>query len=292
MKKFFKLQPAFQLQISFFTGMCILLAIFHDRIPFVFNFLLLYASLVLFQIFLCNIKNNVFLAFMRDIGLPVFSVLVAFDTIGELIPYLNPGDIDHLLFQLDYLILGFYPYIEFEKLSNPLLTELMQISYCVYYFLPFMIGIYLIKNKKEFYRALFLILLCYYLSYTGYIIFPALGPRYSIPYMFQNELNGIFLAERINYFLNSLEGIKRDAFPSGHVGISLVVLFLMLRYSKKLFWISFMPVLFLILSTIYCRYHYFVDILGGVVLTVVTLLTGNLYYNFWLIKNENSFFKE
>lgn len=291
MKNFFRLQPAFQLQIVFFTGMSLLLIIFYEKVKF--NFLLIYFSLILFQLFLCKIKDNAFLSFMRDIGFPVFSVLITFDTIGELIPYLNPEDIDHILLQLDYSILGFYPYVEFEKLSSPLLTELMQISYCVYYFLPFLIGVYLIKkgNKKEFYRTLFLILLCYYLSYTGYMIFPALGPRYSIPYMFQQELSGLFLAEGIKDFLNFLEGIKRDAFPSGHVGISLLILFLMLRYSKKLFWISFVPVLFLILSTIYCRYHYFVDILGGMLLTVVTLLIGNLYYNFWLIKNENTIFK-
>lgn len=293
MKGFFKLQPAFQLQIVFFTGMCILLIIFYEKVILFFNFLIIYASLVLFQLFLCKVTNNLFLSFMRDIGLPVFSVVVAFDTIGELIPYLNPRDIDILLLQLDRSILGFYPYVEFEKLATPLITELMQISYCVYYFLPFLIGVYLIKNgnKKEFYRALFFILLCYYLSYAGYIIFPALGPRYSIPHMFQYELNGLFLADRIKDFLNYLEGIKRDAFPSGHMGISLLFLYLMLRYSKKLFLISFIPVLFLMLSTIYCRYHYFVDILGGIVLTVVTLLIGNLYYNFWLTKNENTTFK-
>jgi membrane-associated phospholipid phosphatase len=123
------------------------------------------------------------------------------------------------------------------------------------------------------------------------MIFPALGPRYSIPHMFHNDLSGLFLADRIKDFLNSLEGIKRDAFPSGHVGISLVVLFLMLKYSRKLFWLSLIPVLFLIVSTIYCRYHYFTDVLGGIILAVVSLSIGNLYYNFWLTRNGNSFIK-
>lgn len=291
-KDFFKLQPAFQLNIIFFTGMCILLLIFSDKIPF-FNFFMLYSSIVLFQIFLFKVPENAFFSLIKNICFPVFSVLIAFDTVGELVPYLNPRDIDRVLLNLDYSILGFYPYVYFEKIATPFLTEVMQISYCVYYILPFMIGIHLIKNgnKKEFYRALFIVLFCYYLSYIGYIIFPALGPRYSIPHMFNNELNGLFLADRIKDFLNSLEGIKRDAFPSGHVGISLVVLFLMLKYSKKLFWLSFLPVLFLIVSTMYCRYHYFCDVLGGVILAVVSLVAGNLYYNFWLTRNENSFFK-
>ncbi|WP_353683370.1 phosphatase PAP2 family protein [Thermodesulfovibrio sp. 3907-1M] len=291
-KRLFRLQPAFQLNIVFFTLLCLILLIFLDRLPSL-NFFILYASIVVFQIFLCKVPENVFISFIKNIGLPVFSVLIAFDTIGELIAYINPKDIDIALLKLDYSILGFYPYLYFDRIANPVLTELMQLSYCFYYIMPFMIGIYLIKNgnKQEFYRTLFLVLLCYYLSYIGYMLFPAVGPRYSIPYMFQNELNGLFLAHKIKDFLNYLEGIKRDAFPSGHVAVSLVVLFLMLKYSKKLFLLSFIPVMFLILSTIYCRYHYFTDVLGGVFLTVVTLLAGNLYYNFWLSKNGNTVIK-
>ncbi|MCS7214935.1 MAG: phosphatase PAP2 family protein [Thermodesulfovibrio sp.] len=291
-KEFFKFQPAFQLNIVFFTGMSVLLIVFSDRLPFL-NFFILYSSIVIFQIFLCIVQENAILSFIKKIGFPLLSVLIAFDTVGVLIPYLNPNDIDELLLKLDYLILGFYPYIYFEKIANPILTELMQLSYCVYYFLPFLIGVYLIKNgeKKEFYRALFVILFCYYLSYIGYIIFPALGPRFLISHMFQSELNGLLLANKIKDLLNSLEGIKRDAFPSGHVGISLVVLILMLKYSKKLFWLSIIPVFFLIISTMYCRYHYFVDVLGGFALAVVSLVIGNLYYNFWLNRNENSTFK-
>lgn len=291
-KDFFKLQPAFQLNIFFF-GVLVVLTLFAYKMPDFYNLLIIYLSLILFQIFLSKTANNSVLVVIRDIALPVFSVLVAFDTIGLLIPYLNPHDIDQILVELDYLILGFYPYIFFEKIANPFLTEIMQISYCFYYFLPFIIGFYLLRNgnKTEFYRVLFLILLCYYLSYTGYMIFPALGPRYSIENAFHTSLQGVFIADKINAFLNQLEGIKRDAFPSGHVGISLLVLALMYKHSKKLFWLSLLPVLFLILSTIYCRYHYFVDVLGGILLTVVTLCMGNLYYNFWLRKNGDSFSK-
>ena len=292
--KFFKLQPAFQLNIIFFISMCLVLLIFSDKLPSIANFLVIYASISLFQFCLCNIKENSFLVFIRDIGLPVLSVLIAFDTIGELTPMLNPHDIDSLLIQFDYFLLGFYPYVAFEKIARPLLTELMQISYCLYYVFPFLLGYYLIKKEQRvvFYRALFIVMFCYYLSYIGYMIFPALGPRYSIQEMFQTELKGIFLADSIRNFLNYLEGIKRDAFPSGHVAIALVILFLMLKYARKLFWISLVPVLFLIISTIYCRYHYFSDVLGGILLAVVSLVAGNLYYNFWLKKMGIPFLKD
>ena len=291
-KNFFKLHPAFQINIIYFSFLAILVIIFHDKIPFWENFLIIFPSMALFQFFLCKQADNSYISFIKKIAFPVLSVLIAFDTVGVITPFIN-NDIDLVLLELDYKILGFYPYLYFDTIANPLLTELMQLSYCVYYILPFLIGFLLIKEKKwgEFYKVLFLILLCYYISYTGYILFPALGPRYSILEMFQSDLKGLFLADYIRNFLNSLEGIKRDAFPSGHVGISLLILILIYRYNKKLFWLMFLPVLMLILSTVYCRYHYFVDVLGGILLTIVTLLSGILYYNFWLTKNENSLYK-
>jgi membrane-associated phospholipid phosphatase len=291
-KNFFKLYPAFQINIIFFIFLAIFVIIFRDKIPFWENFLIIFSSMALFQFFICKQINNSFMSFIKNIVFPVFSVLVAFDTVGVITPFINK-DIDLVLLELDYIILGFYPYLYFEKIASPLITELMQLSYCVYYILPFLLGVFLIKEKKwhEFYKVLFLILLCYYLSYTGYILFPALGPRYSMPEMFQSNLKGLFLADYINNFLKSLEGIKRDAFPSGHVGISLLILILIYRYNKKFFWLLLFPVLMLILSTVYCRYHYFVDVLGGILLTIVTLVLGNLYYNFWLTKNENSIYK-
>ncbi|MGC8938142.1 MAG: hypothetical protein ACP5KH_04055 [Thermodesulfovibrio sp.] len=79
--------------------------IFSDRLPS-FNFFIIYASIVIFQIFLCKVPENAFLSFIKNIGLPVFSVLIAFDTIGELIAYINPKDIDAVLLKFDLRILS------------------------------------------------------------------------------------------------------------------------------------------------------------------------------------------
>lgn len=285
-REFLKIKPSFQLNIFFFILLSLLVLCFYTKIPNAFNFLIIYLSMAIFQLFIYHLNSNKFIKFIEHIVFPVFSVLVAFDTIGEIIPYVNK-DMDNIFLAIDYKIFGFYPYVYLEKFLNPYVTEIMQLSYCVYYFLPFILGFYLLKNgaQEDFQKALFFVLLCFYISFIGYIIFPALGPRFSIPHMFQNELNGIFLANQINDLLNSLEGIKRDAFPSGHVGISLLILLIFYKYNKKIFWITLLPVILLMISTIYCRYHYFVDVIAGFILTVVTLLVGKLYYNFWLIKN-------
>lgn len=286
-KELLKIQPPFQLNIFFFILLSLLILYFYPKIPNASNFLIIYLSMAMFQLFICQLNINKFMSFIKNIVFPVFSVLVAFDTIGEITPYINNKDMDYIFLEIDYKIFGFYPYVYLEKFTNPYLTEIMQLSYCVYYFLPFILGFYLLKNgmQDDFQKAMFFILLCFYLSFIGYIIFPALGPRFSIAHMFNIELEGVFLADKIKNFLNSLEGIKRDAFPSGHVGISLLILLILYKYNKKIFWITLPSVILLMISTVYCRYHYFVDVIAGLILTVVTLLVGKLYYNFWLIKN-------
>jgi membrane-associated phospholipid phosphatase len=40
------------------------------------------------------------------------------------------------------------------------------------------------------------------------------------------------------------------------------------------------PIILLIFATVYCRYHYVVDVIGGVFLTIVTIIIGELYYKF------------
>jgi len=171
-----------------------------------------------------------------------------------------------------------------EKIMNPLLTDILQLAYTTYYFIPISFGVVLWLNNKreEFDRSVFLILFCFYLSYLGYILFPALGPRFTIDRLQTSELRGFLVAEPIQQFLNRLEGIKRDAFPSGHTGIALTVLYLAYRFKRFFFWILLPVVSGLIFSTVYCRYHYVIDVIAGFGLTLVTILLGERYYQWWL----------
>jgi len=210
-------------------------------------------------------------------------VLVIFDSLGSLVHYINTSDIDPLLIGLDFLIFKDHPTVMLEKIMNPLLTDILQLAYTTYYFIPISFGVVLWLNNKreEFDRSVFLILFCFYLSYLGYILFPALGPRFTIDRLQTSELRGFLVAEPIQQFLNRLEGIKRDAFPSGHTGIALTVLYLAYRFKRRFFWILLPVVSGLVFSTVYCRYHYVVDVIAGFGLTLITILLGERYYEWW-----------
>lgn len=269
--------------IFFCLFLLILTLSYYERIDKSGFLILVYSSLIIFQVILIYLSRlNSFLRITHDIIFPVFSVLIIFDSLGLIVHRINPQDIDYLLIRLDYIILGGYPTLYLERIMNPLLTDILQIAYSTYYFLPVVFGIVLkIKGREEdFQKSLFLILLCFYLSYIGYILFPALGPRYTIGHLHEGELRGFLFSGAIQDILNLLEGVKRDAFPSGHTGIALIVLFLSFKYSRVLFWIILIPVILLIFATVYCRYHYVIDVIGGILLMVVTVIIGELYYKF------------
>lgn len=285
------LRPADSLTVAFSLFLFALTLLFFGKIPHAGMLLLIYASVVLFQLMLVPLSRmNSFLGLTRDIIFPVIAVLVIFDSLGLIVHSINPQDRDYLLIRLDYLLFGGYPTIFLEKFLNPFITDLLQIAYSTYYFLPVALGVALkLKGKREeFERSLFLILFCFYLSYVGYILVPAVGPRYAMEHLQSQGVDGFLMARPIQDLLNLLEGVKRDAFPSGHTGIALTVLVLAYRYAREVFRWMLLPVLLLIVATVYCRYHYVVDVIGGVGLTVVTMVLGEVYYKFWLKRNHGN----
>lgn len=280
-----KLRPADAVTIIFLLFLSVLTVIFYRDVPKAPFLISLYLVLIITQVIIIKLKNNGrFMGLFYNLFFPITCVVVIFDSLGWLVHYVNPEDIDPILIWLDYLIFNNHPTVILEGIMNPLLTDILQIAYCTYYFIPISFGIVLLLNnqREEFNRTLFLILFCYYLSYLGYILMPAIGPRFTISHLQTNEIHGLIVAEPIQRLLNQLEGIKRDAFPSGHTAIAVLVIYLAYRFERRYFWVLLPIVAALIFSTVYCRYHYVVDVIAGFGLTILTILLGEWYYEWWL----------
>ena len=68
------------------------------------------------------------------------------------------------------------------------------------------------------------------------------------------------------------------AFPSSHVGMTLIYLWLLFRSERKAFWVVLPLACLLLTSTVYLKAHYLVDVLAGcVVAPVVYGATCKLY---------------
>ncbi len=173
--------------------------------------------------------------------------------------------------------------IEFlESWAHPLLTEILQWVYNYYYFIAVILGVAVYKKHRalELARMMFVFVLCIYLSYVGYYIVPVTGPNIDKLglYNFRGDLPGIVMTMELRETMALIEKIKQDCFPSGHTAVSLVALLLAMRFVPKLTkWLAPL-VAALIFSTMYLRYHYFADVIAGVILAVLSFYLG-LYWH-------------
>jgi len=65
--------------------------------------------------------------------------------------------------------------------------------------------------------------------------------------------------------------IEGGAFPSSHVAVAAVVLYYTVRYARAATWVVGPLVISLIVATVYCRYHYAIDVLAGLATATILL---------------------
>jgi membrane-associated phospholipid phosphatase len=212
--------------------------------------------------------------FHLSVAVSVLAVALVFDSLGTLIAGLQRASCDARLIAIDQAIFGVHPTVWLERFTSPLLTDLLQVAYISYYFIPLALGFVLIARGRfgAFEEVLFGILLCFYLSYLGYLLFPAIGPRFTLSHLQSGSLPVSPFSAQIQETLNALEKNKSDAFPSGHCAVSLICLYYAWKEREKTLFLILVPVVAgLLLATVYLRYHYVVDVVAGVALTGFTI---------------------
>ena len=204
----------------------------------------------------------------------VMTVSIVFNSLGELITSINATTYDDFLIAVDHGLFGVHPTVWMERWISPTLSALLQFAYISYYFIPLSLGIVLIAKGRfgAFEEVLFGILLCFYLSYVGYLLVPAIGPRFTLSHLQSGDLQLYPVIETIQEALNALEKNKTDAFPSGHTAVSLMCLYFAWKEREKKLFAVFIPVVTgLLISTVYLRYHYVIDVIAGIALTGLTI---------------------
>ncbi len=212
--------------------------------------------------------------FYLSTALTVATVLTVFNSLGDLIAGLRTRTYDTVLVDVDHVLFGVHPTVWLERIIHPALTAVLQFAYISYYFIPISLAIVLIAKgrNEEFEKALFGIVLCFYLSYIGYLLVPAVGPRFTLEHLQTADLRTTTLIKDIQDLLNGMEHNKTDAFPSGHTAVALMALYYAWKYrERELFGVLTPVVSALIFSTVYLRYHYVIDVIAGIALTSLTI---------------------
>lgn len=261
---------------AFLIGVIPLFLLHRDESPNYWAWILLNISFVAALGFIIRRSRTCSLrvAILLRMAFVVVVVPVVFTQLGSLVPYVNPAPWEERLFQADLFLCGGTNPIEMlESFAHPVLTECLQWIYDFYYFIAIVPPVIVVASGRLLAasRMMFAFSVCLYVSYVGYFLVPASGPNLNRLglYQFDGHLNGIFLAGELRQVLAVVEKIKLDCFPSGHTAVSLLALMLAWRYARQLVFIMAPLVIALIISTLYLRYHYLTDVVGGVLLAII-----------------------
>jgi PAP2 superfamily. len=182
------------------------------------------------------------------------------------IPAVHPLLEDSALQAADRALVGTNLSVRLQPLVQPVLTDFFSFCYMLYFaYLIFGQVSYLFGNLavlKKYYAGLFSL---YAIGYLGYSLVPALGPHLAMADQFTTPLRGGWLTTA-NDTLVATGSNHVDVFPSLHVGNALYLLMSDYRYKRWRFWAYLIPCAGLWASTLYLRYHYFVDVICGLVL--------------------------
>jgi len=172
------------------------------------------------------------------------------------------ADRDAALLAIDTALFGLSPAIWIQRFASPALTDAMSVLYFLHLVLPPILATSLYRHDRRTFREFLLaVLVAGALGSAGYVLVPATGPGIAFPGAFDGPLAGRFS----RHVLDVVDAARapRDAFPSLHVGISTIVLIYAYRRSRLAFALALPLVLGNWVSTLYLRYHYFIDVVAG-----------------------------
>ena len=184
-----------------------------------------------------------------------------------------PRFLDGFFMNLDVRIFGEFPgFFLRGKHGNAFLDEFFHFFYFTYYLIIPLTGILLFrKDTKLFESFIFQLSSLFYLCFLIYILLPVEGP---IALRKQYDHQGGLFQTMVDFIYAGAEN-PGAAFPSSHVAATFLVAWWGSTHFERMkifYWLTF---LLLSIATVYCMFHYAVDVIGGLLLGVLAVLTFN-----------------
>lgn len=213
-------------------------------------------------------------------------------------------NLDHVFAQWEQSLFGCQPALVLsQQWSHPVLSELLDLGYVSYY--PMICAVvfcYFFCHYDEFLRTSFIVLASFFVFYLIFIFLPVAGPQFYFEAVGCDQIaQGIF-PDIGHYFETHQESLPipgyKDgffyhllvqahdagerptaAFPSSHVGVTTVLMWLSWRLrSKWLFWLLLPLAVLMFFATFYIQAHYAIDAIAGLVAgTIIYFLLGWTY---------------
>ena len=203
--------------------------------------------------------------------LPFLLCIAVYTNLHDTVRFVNPHDIHHHLVAIEGWLFGGQPVVWAEQFITRPRTEVMSAFYGTFYLIaPSTVMVLWATGKRDRAReALLGVIVCFYTGYLLYVIFPAAPPRLYMESlgMFKVNLRGGPILNLQDSLIRMMpHDASRAAFPSLHAGVSIMSLYYAWHYCRWYFPILLFVVTGLLVSTVYLRHHYVVDLLAGAAL--------------------------
>jgi hypothetical protein len=210
--------------------------------------------------------------------LPVPMLPFLFLNLGHIIPLVNHHVFDQALAAADRAVLGLEAQAVLYSLPMPAWwSDLLTVAYSTFYLLPVALVVALvIRRDPTLPRVAAALVITFLVSYAGYFVMPAYGPRATVAQARYAALPAGVVGEDVRGLLDEWEKTKTDAFPSGHTMVTLAVLFCARRRLRGLYHVLLPIGTLLIAATVLLSYHYVVDVLAAVPLVAGSLALAAL----------------
>jgi len=211
---------------------------------------------------------------------PMIYVTLCYKEMALFIPAIRHTDSDQWLAGLDYRFWHANPTIWLERIYSPVLTEYLQWAYTLFVPAVLVVAVFLWRQRRfqEFQYYAFLIALGFLVSYLGYLVVPARGPRFLLSHLEHVPLQGLWLFQGMQSTLDKLESAHYDCFPSGHTELTILAWWGSRLVSRRFFRVYFAYTPSIIFATVYLRYHYTVDVLAGIATALVLICVSPSVY--------------
>jgi membrane-associated phospholipid phosphatase len=211
----------------------------------------------------------------RLLVLPV-QVNVVYFALGAVVARLGLGNCDAGLLRADRSLFGETPAVLCSDWIHPFFTDVL--SGCYLSFLPAVLVVFLVILLRPVAAGLGLfdgLFGVYAIGFLGYTLVPAAGPHLPMPEAFPIALEGGFLTG-VNAAAIGSGSNHVDVFPSLHTAVTVFLMGWLWPRRRRLFLALLLPASGIIISTIYLRYHYAVDVAAGLCLAAVGLWLSSL----------------
>lgn len=221
--------------------------------------------------------------------LPLVLLTYLYTETNTLNNFLFINDLDPLFSGIEEQLFGFQPALVFAQVipSNGF-AELMYFGYFSYYLMLVSVPLYVfIKgDKNHASRVMFIVIHSFFVYYLIFILIPVGGPQFY--FSDWPDLPGGYIFGPLMRFIQLNGEAPTAAFPSSHASICIMLILLCFRFAKPLLKIILPVAVLLLLSTVYIRAHYLIDVLGAFLTTPLIYKLSDLLFD--KISKENKSF--